>query len=71
MHLYTPILVRFLDNIQIVVLPVLHSFEQLQNVLRSDFPLKHILKNEIIEITACISYKGVETSGKKKKLHGF
>jgi len=67
----TPILVRFLDNIQVVVLPVLHSFEKLQNVLRPDFSLKHILKKEIGEITAHISNKGAETSGKKKKLRIF
>jgi len=49
-----------------VVLLVLHSSEQLQKVLKSDFSLKHTLKKEISEITAHISYKGAETSGKKK-----
>lgn len=68
----TPILVRLLGKIQIVVLPVLHcSFEKLQNVLRSDFPLKHILEKENSEITAHVSYKGTETLGKRKKMHSF
>lgn len=62
----TPVLVRILDNIQVVVLLVLHSSEQLHKVLKSDFSLKRTLKKEISEITAHISYKGAETSGKKK-----